>query len=658
MSQILIYNEPNSLILKNITILYKNNINAFTLLDLFVSTPHKRKLPTPIKMQVPITTYLRIKPSINTHTSYTNTTLTHTKASNLTYHYTVNHIFPPTTNNTTIKEHIKILHHIVKGHNTTILCYGNTGAGKTHTMFGTATDAGLVYTLGMDILTYIGSLKKLMPCSIKIACFEIYNEKIIQQGRLCKMQGNLIDLNSSVVESIEDYKEILENVQKERKTAFTVCNEKSSRSHTVIRLFFEVDNVCSYLHLVDLAGSEDNRITMNTGLNLKESSCINKSLFVLNSCVRAVLNKALSVPYRDSMLTKVLKDSIGGSSVCFIIGCVDLDRECEMVRTCEFVSKSRKVMSAVGKYTVPEVNKTMNRFDRLSTRKVNNNKDDCKLKKITSVENKSNEILTKNEVNIFGNRNIVGLNSKEIEISKAELGNKDCKVKRKVEIQDLKNNTICECNDCKSTKTKLNIYSESVSNKENIKTNNPDQNINKNRKIINESNTNSSNTLNFSNNYTFTSNTVILSSIAEKKEPNKIKAKRLPLSDKTNILSPNTLSKSYKAFHSRAIEAELAGNKKSAIADYRTLQKLKHCPFIETKIKNLITKNNKKNIPREEIVNVINSADFFRIKEIKGVGNKRAELIVKYINEYGGIEYVDDLVKMLGEKVVKNMMST
>lgn len=493
-------------------------------------------------MLVPITTYLRIKPSTNHNTTFTTSTLTHLKHSKETHAFSVDHIFQPSSENKDIHGQINTLTNIAKGTNTTILCYGNTGAGKTHTMFGFSEDEGLVFSIGRDAFGYVASLKVLMPCNISIACFEVYNEKVIQNSKECKIQGRDVDVVNKNVDSFEDYLKMIENMQRDRKTAATALNERSSRSHTVIRLRFDINGTISYLHLIDLAGSEDNRKTMNTGMNLKESSCINKSLFVLNSCVRAILNKSVSIPYRDSKLTRILKDSLGGTAVCYIIGCIDLENESDMLRTCEFISRSRKVTSVIGKYN----NETLS--DR-----IRKNKEE---------EKKPNDVRFHPQ------------NTKEL-------------------FHDV-------------------------------------------------------NSLTFSNiSGNFSSINVI-----------KNKPKRLPLQEKNNFLSPTTLSKSYKAFHARAVAAEAAGKKKNAVTDYRTLQKLRFCPLIEAKIKELASKTTKKPLTKEKLIDAINSADFFRIKEIKGVGNKKAEVIVKYVQENGKIDDVNDLICILGEKVVMRMVNT
>lgn len=561
-------------------------------------------------MLIPISTFLKLKPSHNPHTHYTNNTLTHTKPKN-THIYTVDHIFPPSSLNSEIHSQINVLTNIPKGINTTIMCYGNTGAGKTHTMFGVESDNGLVYTIGKDVIGYVASLKVLMPCSVEIASFEIYNEKVLQRGRECKIQGKTVCVENRTIETYEDFKREVIFMEKDRKTSSTALNERSSRSHTVIRLVFDVNGVLSCLHLIDLAGSEDNRKTLNTGINLKESSCINKSLFVLNSCVRAILSKSQSVPYRDSKLTRILQDSLGGTAMCYIIGCIDLEKEAEMLRTCEFISRSRKVTSNIGVFPVAE---------SLSER-IRKNKEVLK----------PNENIRFNKIN--GKTNYVRRQNYRTNYAK-EMVNSDCR--RSDPLKNKLNNSDEKITSCSRESGALN--------------NKVFCNANKNDESMHiMDNSNNANNLNL-NYASFSNNTGNFSSINIIK-----KSGRIPLSEKNTFLSPNTLSKSYKAFQSRAISHEQSGKKKLALADYRTLQKLRYCPMIETKIKTLTTKNVKKALPKDEIVNAINSGDFFKIKEIKGVGNKKAEIIVKFIKMKGEIKKIEDLIEVLGEKVVIRM---
>jgi kinesin family protein 22 len=158
-------------------------------------------------------------------------------------------------------------------------------------------------------------------CAVKTSYFEIYNEKVTdlielkEDLKVCEDANKktaILGLSETVIKSFEDFKKLYEDRSKNRTTASTNLNARSSRSHAVLRVSIELmRNEKKYngrLHLVDLAGSEDNRKTGNTGQRMVESSNINLSLFTLQRVVNALNEGQGVIPYRDSKLTRILKD--------------------------------------------------------------------------------------------------------------------------------------------------------------------------------------------------------------------------------------------------------------------------------------------------------------------------------------------------------------
>lgn len=224
--------------------------------------------------------------------------------------------------------------------NITILAYGQTGSGKTFTISGNGNEFGLIQM----ILTYL-----IKNQDIKVSFIEVYNEKIYdaidsKEKTLREVQEKFYiqDLTKKSIKSMTDFKEIWNTFISHRKMAETQMNIQSSRSHTISRI--ETDRIV--INLVDLAGSEDNKKTGNTGERMKESQNINTSLFVLNKVVNAIIKNETRVPYRDSKLTRVLKESLREGK-CFIIATVidEIDEGGFTTNTLNFASKSRQILT-------------------------------------------------------------------------------------------------------------------------------------------------------------------------------------------------------------------------------------------------------------------------------------------------------------------------
>jgi len=257
---------------------------------------------------------------------------------------------------------------VVTGINTTLFAYGMTGAGKTHTMQGN-TDAPGIIPRVVQKLAAKASENSAPGQSITIATsyLEIYNERVFDlltpppnddspnvDLAIRQNSAGEITIPGLVSKEIKDYAEFEEVYQtgcKNRTTASTSLNNASSRSHAILSLTVTVRKEASVikakLHLIDLAGSEDNRHTNNHGLRMTESSSINTSLFVLGKVVGALNDGAVRVPYRDSKLTRLLQDSLGGKSNAVLIANIapGVSYFSETTRTLNFASKSRRIVN-------------------------------------------------------------------------------------------------------------------------------------------------------------------------------------------------------------------------------------------------------------------------------------------------------------------------
>uniref|UniRef100_A0A8C6UMI6 Kinesin-like protein n=1 Tax=Neogobius melanostomus TaxID=47308 RepID=A0A8C6UMI6_9GOBI len=227
-----------------------------------------------------------------------------------------------------------VLPHVLTGQNASVFAYGPTGAGKTHTMLGSSEQPGVIPRAVREVCKLVKSKEDgdEWEYIIGMSYLEIYNEKVLDllspnsqdlPIREDKDKNILIPgLTHTTISSYAEFDKYFVPATLNRTTASTKLNQRSSRSHAILLIkVVRTQRTLPYrrqtgkLYLVDLAGSEDNRRTGNQGIRLKESGAINLSLFTLSKVVDS-LNSGTSgrVPYRDSKLTRLLQDSLGGSA--------------------------------------------------------------------------------------------------------------------------------------------------------------------------------------------------------------------------------------------------------------------------------------------------------------------------------------------------------
>ncbi|XP_039889551.1 kinesin-like protein KIF16B isoform X5 [Simochromis diagramma] len=244
-----------------------------------------------------------------------------------------------------------------EGYNACVFAYGQTGSGKSYTMMGAPGDAGLIPRICEGLFSRISEATRWDEASFRteVSYLEIYNERVRDLLRRKSTQtynlrvrehpkgGPYVeDLSKHLVQNYGDVEELMEAGNINRTTASTGMNDVSSRSHAIFTINFTQakfdaempSETLSKIHLVDLAGSERADATGATGVRLKEGGNINKSLVTLGNVISALADmsqggvntnlkkKSVFVPYRDSVLTWLLKDSLGGNSKTIMIATI------------------------------------------------------------------------------------------------------------------------------------------------------------------------------------------------------------------------------------------------------------------------------------------------------------------------------------------------
>ncbi|CAK9293294.1 unnamed protein product [Gordionus sp. m RMFG-2023] len=234
-----------------------------------------------------------------------------------------------------------IVKDVLCGYNGTIFAYGQTSSGKTHTMEGVIGDAGLegiIPRIVSDIFQHIYQLDENLEFHIKVSYYEIYMDKIRDLLDVSKINLAVHEDKNRVpyvkgaterfVTSPEEVMDTIQEGKANRHVAVTNMNEHSSRSHSVFLINVKQENIetqkklSGKLYLVDLAGSEKVSKTGAEGSVLDEAKNINKSLSALGNVIAALAEGTKShVPYRDSKLTRILQESLGGNARTTIIIC-------------------------------------------------------------------------------------------------------------------------------------------------------------------------------------------------------------------------------------------------------------------------------------------------------------------------------------------------
>ncbi|NWY58821.1 CENPE protein, partial [Chionis minor] len=273
---------------------------------------------------------------------------------------------------------VPIIQSAVQGYNGTIFAYGQTASGKTYTMMGNEDSVGIIPKAIQHVFKVICEIPE-REFLLRVSYMEIYNETITDL--LCDIRKKkplgiredvnrntyVEDLIEEVVVAPEQVMEWIRKGEKNRHYGETKMNEHSSRSHTIFRMIIESRErsdpanancdgavMVSHLNLVDLAGSERASQTGSEGVRLKEGCNINRSLFILGQVIKKLCDDPSGfINYRDSKLTRILQNSLGGNAKTVIICTITPVSFDETLSTLQFANTAKRMKNS------PKVNEVL-----------------------------------------------------------------------------------------------------------------------------------------------------------------------------------------------------------------------------------------------------------------------------------------------------------
>ena len=284
------------------------------------------------------------------------------------HEFTFDRVFSSESRQIEVFEHSAkpVVEGVLDGYNGTIFAYGQTGSGKTYTMEGVISDPGLKGIIPRMMDALFESLVKASESTefiLRVSFLEIYLERIHDlldttktnlQVKEDKLRGIYVQNSSQLyVSSPSEMMEVMLAGSANRSIAATRMNERSSRSHSIFCVNVEQkdsfgNKKTGRLYFIDLAGSESVGKTNVSGQQLKEAQMINKSLSALGNVINALTEKGSNfVPYRDSKLTRILQESIGGNSqTSLIITCsMSSYNDKETLGTLRFGQRAKKIQN-------------------------------------------------------------------------------------------------------------------------------------------------------------------------------------------------------------------------------------------------------------------------------------------------------------------------
>ena len=300
-----------------------------------------------------------------------------------TQEFTYDKIYPIETTQKTIFEQVAkpLILSAFEGINGTLFCYGQTASGKTYTMEGISSDndlCGIIPRMMNLVFEIINSGSSDIEFSVKCQYYQIYNEKI--QDLIDTTKTDLAireDKNKGIwvgectekyVESEQEMIDFFNTGSNNRIVSSTKMNAISSRSHSLFSVTIYQRNVITEssktgkLYFVDLAGSEKmSKAGVEGNTMLKEAQNINKSIMTLGMVINALTKGAKHIPYRDSKLTRVLQESLGGNSLTYlIINCSpNMLNQAETLSTLRFGQRAKLIKNKVVANTQQSVKELM-----------------------------------------------------------------------------------------------------------------------------------------------------------------------------------------------------------------------------------------------------------------------------------------------------------
>jgi len=295
---------------------------------------------------------------------------------------------PETAQHSLFNEIVKpMLDDVLNGYSSTLFAYGATSTGKTHAIIGNSMDpthetAGMIPRAMVQLFSHLANQESI----VKVSLLELYNEELQDLLATENRKLRLIDdptgkSNGVVVHGLEevhvysaqDVLQVLQRGAQKRQTAGTNLNDKSSRSHVIFSATVHLKQVTSdgeelfltgKLHMVDLAGSECIGRSGAHGKVARESGMINQSLLTLGRVINALVERSTHIPYRESKLTRLLMDSLGGKSKTTILATLSpakINLE-ESLSTLEYASRAKNIKNKPEMNTRVEKKEYLNDF--------------------------------------------------------------------------------------------------------------------------------------------------------------------------------------------------------------------------------------------------------------------------------------------------------
>lgn len=300
--------------------------------------------------------------------------------------YTFDYVFDQNVNQETVFNTVakNAIDWVCQGYNSTIFAYGATASGKSYTMFGekSKNEKGIIPRTCEMLFQNINNNEEVAEAILKCSFLEIYREHIRDlinykneteinlKLRQNEMKGVYVqNLVEKYVYSPQDILNTIAEGVLQRTTSSTALNNVSSRSHAVLTLTLtqklnDGTETVSKLNLIDLAGSENVSKSEVQGTALSEAQTINKSLSCLGNVIYALTEKGREhIPYRDSKLTYLLQDSLGGNSKTILIATINPSLSCmsETLNTLKFAKRAKDIKN------IPKINKNESIINLLQT---------------------------------------------------------------------------------------------------------------------------------------------------------------------------------------------------------------------------------------------------------------------------------------------------
>ncbi|KAK6902881.1 hypothetical protein I203_108141 [Kwoniella mangroviensis CBS 8507] len=293
------------------------------------------------------------------------------------YHFDLDKCLGQTSTQEEIFGSVRLLiEQVYNGQNITIFTYGVTGSGKTHTMQGSRSDPGIIprtvqaiFQKRSEMRSSISNIAFSYVEILKDEVYDLLGDRFEPRKRDIRMsaegQNIISDLIVQPINSVTEFEILYDAASKTRKTACTKLNSSSSRSHAILTLYLDMiedhnpsNRKSGKICLTDLAGSENNNLTGNDKERMRESSAINTSLTTLGKVVDALNliaergnrdSAGVFIPYRESKLTRLLQDALGGTSQGLLICCLAPGEKFarDTINTLQFARKSKAVENRI-----------------------------------------------------------------------------------------------------------------------------------------------------------------------------------------------------------------------------------------------------------------------------------------------------------------------